>query len=328
MAELSYDEALYEHQQHTRLALSHPEFFSHAKLVTEPPEPYTAPPDAELTHNDFPEAEGELRRRYGVSEVTLREMLFRAHQRSGLGYSVPERTRVAQQVMLSLARGRTELGEDQIVALSRPAEYADVDDSDFADPGYQSDGQKRYPVNTAKRVRSAWSYIHQEHNAGQYTAKQLRAIKDKIIAAARKFGVELAGDGDHDEGVQATRRLVRTSTGSYQTTVALSGSEVALAGQTQETRARMPSGSADDIVSRHRDTGFFSGRRPGMATHVHVQDADPADLDYQGKISHYLATGKDPNTRIAPKSPAQRAHEERMARPGHTNGGGWAGSRV
>lgn len=67
--------------------------------------------------------------------------------------------------------------------------YGDVT---YADPGYQEDGKKRYPVDTAEHVRAAWSYINQKGNAGKYSSEHLAAIKKKIMAAAKKFGVDIA----------------------------------------------------------------------------------------------------------------------------------------
>ena len=67
--------------------------------------------------------------------------------------------------------------------------YGDVT---YADPGYQSDHKKRYPINTADHARAAWSYINQDSNARKYTADELKAIKGRIRAALKRFGVEVA----------------------------------------------------------------------------------------------------------------------------------------
>lgn len=75
------------------------------------------------------------------------------------------------------------------MADSPKAPYGDVE---YADPGYQSDKQKRYPIDTAEHVRAAWSYINQSDNAGKYSAEHLASIKSKIRAAAKKFNVEIA----------------------------------------------------------------------------------------------------------------------------------------
>ena len=58
--------------------------------------------------------------------------------------------------------------------------YGDVE---YADPGYQDDKKKRYPIDTEKHIRAAWSYISKPKNAGKYSADELNRIKDKIIAA-------------------------------------------------------------------------------------------------------------------------------------------------
>jgi len=58
--------------------------------------------------------------------------------------------------------------------------YGDVE---YADPGYQEDGKKRYPIDTEDHIRAAWNYINQEKNAGQYSADEVTKIKAKIVAA-------------------------------------------------------------------------------------------------------------------------------------------------
>ena len=77
------------------------------------------------------------------------------------------------------------------MATSTKAPYGDVT---YADPGYQADGQKRYPVDTEEHAKAAWSYINQAGNAGKYSSEHLAAIKGKIKAALRKFGVQISED--------------------------------------------------------------------------------------------------------------------------------------
>jgi HK97 family phage prohead protease len=67
--------------------------------------------------------------------------------------------------------------------------YGDVT---YADPGYQKDHKKRYPIDTVDHARAAWSYINQASNAAQYTADEVKAIKGRIRAALKRFGVEVA----------------------------------------------------------------------------------------------------------------------------------------
>ncbi len=68
--------------------------------------------------------------------------------------------------------------------------YGDVK---YADPGYR-DNTKRYPIDTPEHVRAAWAYINQAKNAAFYNAKQLKHIKDAVMAAAKKHGVEITDD--------------------------------------------------------------------------------------------------------------------------------------
>lgn len=72
--------------------------------------------------------------------------------------------------------------------------YGDVK---YADPGYQDDGKKRYPLDSEAHCRAAWSYINQEHNAAMYSAKELAAIKKRIMAAGKDYGIEF-DDEDHE----------------------------------------------------------------------------------------------------------------------------------
>lgn len=71
--------------------------------------------------------------------------------------------------------------------MSAKAPYGNVT---YADPGYQADGKKRYPIDTEEHVRAAWSYINQAGNAGRYSGTQLRAIRSRIQAAMNRHGID------------------------------------------------------------------------------------------------------------------------------------------
>ena len=77
------------------------------------------------------------------------------------------------------------------------APYGDVA---YADPGYQSDKKKRYPIDTEEHARAAWSYINQADNASAYSSEDLAKVKAKIKAACKKFGIEIAGDSESGKG--------------------------------------------------------------------------------------------------------------------------------
>jgi hypothetical protein len=61
--------------------------------------------------------------------------------------------------------------------------YGDVD---YADPGVQPDGKKRYPIDTVGHIHAAWRYINRPRNAARYTDEQLGHIKAAIIAAWKR----------------------------------------------------------------------------------------------------------------------------------------------
>jgi HK97 family phage prohead protease/HK97 family phage major capsid protein len=73
--------------------------------------------------------------------------------------------------------------------------YGDVE---YADPGYQSDGKKRYPIDTEDHIRAAWSYINKPKNQEPYTADQVSKIKARIVAAWKKK-IDAAGPPSADE---------------------------------------------------------------------------------------------------------------------------------
>ena len=54
---------------------------------------------------------------------------------------------------------------------------------EYADPGYQADGKKRYPVDTERHIRAAWNFINRPSNARRYAAAQFDEIRARIIAA-------------------------------------------------------------------------------------------------------------------------------------------------
>ncbi|SEB43525.1 hypothetical protein SAMN04489727_1721 [Amycolatopsis tolypomycina] len=83
-------------------------------------------------------------------------------------------------------------GQPERVTEATAAPAKATGDVEYADPGWQKDGKKRYPLDTTRRVKAAWSYINDPDNAAPYKAKQLQQIKAKIKAAAKKLGIEIS----------------------------------------------------------------------------------------------------------------------------------------
>jgi hypothetical protein len=80
----------------------------------------------------------------------------------------------------------------------------------YADPGYQADKVKRYPVDSKAHVKSALSYLAQKANAAKYTPAQLKRVMGRIRAAAKKFGITTAAESagwSFDAPAQVTEAL-------------------------------------------------------------------------------------------------------------------------
>jgi hypothetical protein len=91
------------------------------------------------------------------------------------------------------------------LAMATQEPYGDVA---YADPGYR-DSKKRYPIDTPEHIRAAWAYINVPKNAGEYDSTQLAKIKARIMAAAKKNGVEIQGT----ENPQASIEYATTGEG-------------------------------------------------------------------------------------------------------------------
>lgn len=92
----------------------------------------------------------------------------------------------------------------------KPAAAPTPGASTYADPGYQDDKAKRYPLDTKTHAKAAWSYVNQPRNARMYTAAQLKRIKARIVKALIKFGVKV----DTKEGWIITPAELITETAS------------------------------------------------------------------------------------------------------------------
>lgn len=93
------------------------------------------------------------------------------------------------QIACAAIVGLGAINPNGLLAAKEP--YGDVE---YADPGYQSDKKKRYPIDTEEHARAAWSYINKKSNAAEYTADQLAKIKSKIKSALKRFGVKVGDE--------------------------------------------------------------------------------------------------------------------------------------
>jgi hypothetical protein len=90
----------------------------------------------------------------------------------------------------AIAKGDAAMGEEEARKADDGEDKKPYGDVPYADPGYQDDKKKRYPLDTAAHVRAAWSYVNMPKNADKYSSEQVSSIKAKIQAAGKKMGIE------------------------------------------------------------------------------------------------------------------------------------------
>lgn len=73
----------------------------------------------------------------------------------------------------------------------------------FADPV-----NKKYPIDTDEHIRAAWNYINKGANAEQYTAEEVKTIKDRIIAAWKKK-IDKAGPPSAEQNSRSKLLIAR-----------------------------------------------------------------------------------------------------------------------
>lgn len=53
----------------------------------------------------------------------------------------------------------------------------------YGDVPYADEKNSKYPIDDEEHIRAAWSYINKEKDAAEYSADELKTVKDRIIAA-------------------------------------------------------------------------------------------------------------------------------------------------
>jgi hypothetical protein len=87
----------------------------------------------------------------------------------------------------ALAKWFETLTDEQRDQLAKIAKRPDVDPKDgkdkYGNVEYADPTNKKYPLDTPKHIKAAWSYIHMPKNAAKYSDEDVKAIKAKIVAA-------------------------------------------------------------------------------------------------------------------------------------------------
>jgi len=110
----------------------------------------------------------------------------------------------AEEALAKLALGAEHGGDCRESKATSDSLLGSHKELNYADPGYQSDGKRRYPIETERHVRAAWNYINRPSNAHRYTADQIGRIRAAIIAAWKeKIDIEGPPSAKADEKASA-----------------------------------------------------------------------------------------------------------------------------
>jgi HK97 family phage prohead protease len=93
------------------------------------------------------------------------------------------------------AYGATDISARDAVSAARDERAKSKGNSKpYGDVVYADPKNGKYPLNTKKRVKAAWSYINMPKNAAEYPLNgvSLASVKSKIRAAAAKFGIKIS----------------------------------------------------------------------------------------------------------------------------------------
>lgn len=87
----------------------------------------------------------------------------------------------------SMAKWYDALSDEDKASLAKIAERKDVNSKEgehkYGNVKFADDKNKKYPLDTAQHIRSAWNYINKKKNAAKYDAEDVKTIKSRIIAA-------------------------------------------------------------------------------------------------------------------------------------------------
>ncbi|MFJ8818203.1 phage major capsid protein [Amycolatopsis thermoflava] len=92
---------------------------------------------------------------------------------------------------------------------------------EYADPGLQPDGTRRYRLDTEDSVREAWSAINRADVAAQYSAGDLRSVTARIKAAMKRLDIAVSENSTTEALISGRlsfddiRELVRKAVRAY-----------------------------------------------------------------------------------------------------------------
>ncbi len=81
---------------------------------------------------------------------------------------------------------------EQILAATKKKQ--DNHHSEYGDVEYADPARSKYPINSKERVLAAFRYINEPKNQKGYTPAEVAAIKSKIKAKFKQYGIDQEKD--------------------------------------------------------------------------------------------------------------------------------------
>ena len=70
----------------------------------------------------------------------------------------------------------------------------DQGERDYGDVKFADETNNKYPIDTPKHIRAAWSYINHKDNAAEYDADEVKLIKNRIKKAAKSHNIDIEAE--------------------------------------------------------------------------------------------------------------------------------------
>jgi hypothetical protein len=136
-------------------------------------------------------------------------------------------------------------GFDRLDEAAKSAPYGDVE---YADEGLQSDGVKRFPIDTASHAKLSLEFLQRADVAGAYTPKDLDTATSRARSALEGFGVVVtaASEGGTNQHMETNPQETMISQETHEALLAKALTDAAAA--TENDKAEL-SGKVEELTA-------------------------------------------------------------------------------
>lgn len=136
-------------------------------------------------------------------------------------------------------------GFDRLDEAAKSAPYGDVE---YADEGLQSDGVKRFPIDTARHAKLSLEFLQGADVASAYTPKDLETATNRVRSALEGFGVVVtaASEGGTNQHMDTNPTETMISQETHEALLAKALTDAAAA--TENDKAEL-SGKVNELAS-------------------------------------------------------------------------------